>query len=232
MNKSNIPSRLQQRRAMGDRIIFYVDQIVRSERYKSNPSVCFEDFRPFLTADEIDDYTTMVEERRRKEAEERAESEARAAAARKKEKEELERFLGLSLEQQDEAIKQKIQDNIAGLVDEVESSIDHNIYQFLDDRLPWSLDNDHYNWNEQFEQDTQEALAYPDGETDEDFEDSDLLSDFVSEVITVAQRHVEINFDADGFWNDKEFQARRDAFLTEVMKLRKKEVDVKEEASS
>jgi hypothetical protein len=81
MKKSNIELRLNQRRAFGENIIAYIDPILRSEHYKANPTVTFEDFRPFLSDDEVQGYEKMMEER----AQAQAEAEARANARREEE---------------------------------------------------------------------------------------------------------------------------------------------------
>src|SRR6516165_11434494 len=104
MHKSNIQPRLQQRRAAGQDVLSYVGNILECEGGKPDPSVTLDDFRPFLTDDEINSYEKMLKERMRAEAEARAKAETEAKARKEAWEQEQAMFRTLSPDQQDAEI--------------------------------------------------------------------------------------------------------------------------------
>jgi hypothetical protein len=235
MTLSNIEARLNKRRNAGESVIYYINEVLRCERSKADPPT-FQDFRPYLTAEELQEYEAMIAEQERREAEEKAKSEARRQAELQAEKEERNRIVALSPERRDAELMKKISDTIC-IVGAVEDGIEHNVEQFNDDRLPWSIDGDRYEWRNELQSEIAEIVTKyinpsspDDGEewmsrSDEEqdwFSDSDELTEavdeFVAEVISDMLCTVHITYDRH-FAESEEYRKLEAELMAKVMKL-------------
>jgi hypothetical protein len=223
MTLSNIEARLNKRRNAGERVIYYVEAVLRCERSKSDPTT-FQDFRPYLTAEELQEYEAMIAEQERWQAEEKAKWEAIRQAALKAEQEERNRIVALTPEQRVADLKERISKTMNWVVVAVEDSIDHNAEQFTDDRLPWSIHGNRYDWKEELRSDIAKIVTKCIVDPSSEREDVDgdeieeVVDDFVEKVVSGMLSTVHVTYDRH-FTESEEYRQREREVVTEVMKL-------------
>jgi hypothetical protein len=224
MTLSNIEARLNKRRNAGESIVVYVNNVLRGERFKSDPTT-LQDFRPHLTAEELQKCEAMIAEHERKEAEEKAKWEAIRQAALKAEQEERNRIVALTPEQRVADLKERINKRLTSVVGDVEDSIDHNAEQFINDRLPWSIDGNRYDWKWELRSDIAKIVTKyivdPSSEVEdvEGDEIEEVVDDFVEEVISGMLSTVDVTYDSNFAEESEEYRKLEAELMTEVMKL-------------
>jgi hypothetical protein len=222
MTLSNIEARLNKRRNAGESVIGYIEAVLRCERCKSDPPT-FQDFRPYLTTEEVQEYEAMIAEQERQAAEQKAKSEAEQQARLDAAQKEWNRIVALHSEQKVAELMKHVSDTIS-IVRDVEDGIDHNAEQFTNDRLPWSIDGDCYEWASQLRSDIADIVTTytvdPSSEVEEVDGDEieEVVDEFVGQVISRMLDTVHVTYDRN-FAESEEYRKLEAELMAEVMKL-------------
>jgi hypothetical protein len=174
----------------------------------------------------------MIEEREKREADQKAAWEAMEQAALKRKEEERNRIAALTPEQRVADLEKCVSKRIDEVAEEVGEAIDSNASQFVNDRLPWSLNGDCYERESNLRSDIAKIMEkYLDSEDvidgDEIGGEFDIVGDLVSEVISGMIHSVGVTYDTHFTENSEEYKTQRAELVVEVMKLfesRKREI--------
>jgi hypothetical protein len=187
MTISNIESRLTKRRNEGQDIFAYISAVLMGNRHNNPKPTTLEDFRPYLSPAEIQKCEAMIAEREKREADQKARQEAMGQAWKENQAEERRQIASLTPEQRVADLQKRISERIDELVGELQSEIDSNADKFVNKRLPWSVDRDHWDRGDNLQGDIAEIMEkYLGGDKliHSDEIDRDMVDELISDTIT------------------------------------------------